>query len=73
MGPGGIVADFIASGRKYVLRPGLYYHAGYNADCNVDNLGRVRYKDAEAQVRYNRIIDQQCTDVLQPQAVVFKS
>ncbi|MAT77138.1 hypothetical protein CMK14_18580 [Candidatus Poribacteria bacterium] len=77
-GSGDIVADFIASCRTYALCPGLYYHTGYNADCNVDNPGRVRYGDAEAQVRYNRIVDQQCTDVvsllwdLQPQAVVFQ-
>ena len=77
-GSGDIVSDFIASCRKYALRPGLYYHTGYNADCNVDNPGRVRYGNAEAQVRYNRIVDQQFTNVvsllwdLQPQGVVFQ-
>ena len=63
-GSGDIVADFVASCRTYALCPGLYYHTGYNADCNVDNPGSVRYGDAEAQVRYNRIVDQQCTDVV---------
>ena len=78
MGPGDIISDFVASCRKYALRPGLYYHTGYNADCNVDNPGRVRYGNAEAQVRYNRIVDQQFTNIvsllwdLQPQAVVFQ-
>ena len=47
-GVGDIVADFVASCWKYDLRPGLYYHTGYNAYCNVDNPVRVRAGDTEA-------------------------
>ncbi|MAE19245.1 hypothetical protein CMK12_10020 [Candidatus Poribacteria bacterium] len=60
---GDIVADFVASCRKYDLRPAYYYHTGYNAYCNMDNPGRVRSGDAEAQARYNRIVYQQCTEL----------
>ena len=56
-GQGDIVRDFVASCRKYGIRPGLYAHMGCNGYLEVDNPGLVnrgRGGDAEKQARYAR-------------------
>ena len=62
-GKGDIVADFFASCKKYDLKPGLYCSAATNAFLNVDNPGVVRTGDPVEQARYNRIVEQQLTEL----------
>jgi len=62
-GGGDVVADFIASCAKYDVRPGLYYHCGCNGYCNADNPGRALSGTLEDQLRYNRIVEQQITEL----------
>ncbi|MBI4976165.1 MAG: alpha-L-fucosidase [Spirochaetes bacterium] len=62
-GKGDIVADFIASCQRFGVRPGLYASASCNAFLNVDNPGRVLSGDAGEQERYNRIVEQQLTEL----------
>ena len=62
-GQGDIVSDFIGSCEKYGMRPGIYYHTGYNAYCQVDNPGKVLSGDPEEQKRYNSTVIQQVTEL----------
>jgi alpha-L-fucosidase len=62
-GQGDIVGEFIASCRKYGIKPGLYYSASCNAYLNVDNPGTVRTGNIEDQKRYNKIVENQLTEL----------
>lgn len=62
-GRGDIVGDFMRSCVKYNIRPGLYYSSVCNAYLNVDNPGFVRSGIREEQERYNRIVEQQLTEL----------
>ena len=62
-GQGDIVSNFIGSCEKYGLRPGIYYHTGYNAYCHVDNPGKVLSGDSEEQKHYNSIVIQQLMEL----------
>lgn len=61
-GEGDVIADFIASCKKYNVRPGLYYSSGCNHYLNAD-CGRVRSGDAGEQSRYNQIVREQLTEL----------
>lgn len=59
-GKGDVVGDFVASARRYGLKPGLYASVSANAWLEVDNPGLVnrgKGGDDEAQRRYARICE----------------
>lgn len=60
---GDIVAEFVASCKKYGLKPGIYYSASCNGYLNVDNPGKVRSGNADEQKKYNDIVRQQITEL----------
>ncbi len=62
-GEGDIVKDFIASCKKYDVKPGLYASASANAYFHVDNPGLVLSGDPEEQKRYNEIVKKQLTEL----------
>ena len=62
-GQGDIVKDFVASCKKYGLKPGLYASASANAYCHVDNPGLVLSGDLEEQKKYNEIVKTQLTEL----------
>ena len=59
-GKGDLVADFVASARRYGLKPGLYASVSANGWLGVDNPGLVnrgKGGDVEAQKRYAKICE----------------
>lgn len=62
-GQGDIVRDFIASCKKYGLRPGIYCSSSINARYQVDNPGKVRSGCAQEQAAYNQIVEQQAQEL----------
>jgi alpha-L-fucosidase len=62
-GQGDVVKDFIASCKKYDVKPGLYASASANAFCHVDNPGLVLSGDTEEQKNYNEIVKTQLTEL----------
>ncbi|MDR1860273.1 MAG: alpha-L-fucosidase, partial [Bacteroidales bacterium] len=62
-GKGDIVADFIASCRKYGVKPGIYASTTANGYCWVDNPGVVKPGAPVTQEEYNRIVEQQLTEL----------
>ena len=62
-GQGDIVKDFIASCKKYDVKPGLYASASANAYFHVDNPGLVLSGDPEEQKRYNEVVKTQLTEL----------
>ena len=62
-GKGDIVKDFIASCKKYGLKPGLYASASANAYCHVDNPGLVLSGELKEQNNYNEIVKTQLTEL----------
>ncbi len=64
-GKGDIVADYVASCRKYDLLPGIYASVSANAYCEVDR-GLVNWGqggDPEKQARYARTCEQMLTEL----------
>lgn len=62
-GKGDIVGSFIESCKKYDMKPGLYYSTVCNAYFQVDNPGLVKPFDEEKQKAYNKIVEQQVTEL----------
>ena len=62
-GQGDIVKDFIASCKKYGLRPGIYASTTANGYLKVDNPGKVVSGDPEEQKKYNEIVKMQLTEL----------
>jgi alpha-L-fucosidase len=62
-GKGDIVADFIASCRKYNIKPGIYASTVANGYFHVDNPGVVRPGSPVTQEEYNRIVEKQLTEL----------
>ncbi|MFT3936910.1 MAG: alpha-L-fucosidase [Chitinophagaceae bacterium] len=62
-GKGDIVADFIASCKKYGLKPGIYASASANGYCYVDNPGLVQPGSPYTQQQYNAIVVKQLTEL----------
>lgn len=67
-----IVGAFVASCRKYGVKPGIYYSTSCNAFCNVDNPGTVRSGNKEEQAAYNRIVEQQLTELWSSYGELFE-
>lgn len=62
-GKGDIVGDFIASCKKYGVKPGIYASTTANGYLKVDNPGKVVSGDAEEQKKYNEIVKLQLTEL----------
>lgn len=62
-GQGDIVKDFMASCKKYGLKPGIYASTTANGFLKVDNPGKVVSGDPEEQKRYNEIVEMQLTEL----------
>jgi alpha-L-fucosidase len=62
-GKGDIVADFIASCKKYNIRPGIYANTNHNAYLYVANSGVVQPGSPVTQEEYNRIVEKQLTEL----------
>ncbi|PWJ57945.1 alpha-L-fucosidase [Dyadobacter jejuensis] len=62
-GKGDIVKDFIASCKKYGIKPGLYASASVNAYFQVNNPGRVLSGNQEDQEKYKQIVRTQLTEL----------
>lgn len=62
-GQGDIVKDFIASCKKYDIRPGLYCSASFNQYFSVENPGKVIDGSPEKQKAYNEIVLKQLTEL----------
>ena len=62
-GEGDIVADFIASCKKYNIKPGIYASTTANGYLYVDNPGVVQEGGPVTQEEYNQIVTQQLTEL----------
>lgn len=62
-GKGDIVADFIASCKKYNIKPGIYASTTANGFCHVDNPGKVQPGSPYTQEQYNNIVETQLTEL----------
>ena len=62
-GKGDIVADFIASCKKYGIKPGIYASTSANGYCYVDNPGLVQPGGPVTQAEYNAIVTTQLTEL----------
>jgi len=71
-GKGDILGDFIASCKKYNMKPGIYYSTTCNAYCNVDNPGKVRTGDLEKQKAYNEMVYQQLKELWSQYGELFE-
>jgi alpha-L-fucosidase len=62
-GKGDIVKDFVTSCRKYNIKPGIYASTTANGYLHVSNPGLVREGSPVTQEEYNRIVEQQLTEL----------
>ena len=62
-GEGDIVADFVASCKKFGIKPGIYASAAANGYFKVDNPGLVITGDSVAQRAYNKVVETQLTEL----------
>lgn len=62
-GKGDIVAQFIASCRKYGVKPGIYASTTANGFLYVDNPGLVKEGGPVTQEEYNKIVETQLTEL----------
>jgi alpha-L-fucosidase len=58
-----LVKDFVASCKKYGLKPGIYASTTANGFLQVDNPGKVLSGDPDEQKRYNKIVETQLTEL----------
>ena len=62
-GKGDVVKDFVASCRKYGIRPGIYASTTANGFLHVDNPGLVQEGSPVTQEEYNAIVIRQLTEL----------
>ena len=62
-GQGDIVKDFIASCKKYGIKPGIYASTTANGYLKVDNPGKVVSGNPGEQQKYNDIVKMQLTEL----------
>ncbi|MEI8037717.1 MAG: alpha-L-fucosidase [Verrucomicrobiota bacterium] len=62
-GQGDIVKDFIASCKRYGLKPGIYASTSCNGFLKVDNPGKVKSGNPEEQQKYNEVVKTQLTEL----------
>ncbi|MDR2120969.1 MAG: alpha-L-fucosidase [Tannerella sp.] len=71
-GKGDIVADFIASCKKYNIRPGIYASTTANGYLYVDNPGLVQPGAPVTQEEYNLIVERQLTELWRNYGELFE-
>jgi len=71
-GKGDIVKDFIASCRKYGIKPGIYASTTANGYLKVDNPGKVVSGNPEEQKKYNDIVKMQLTELWSQYGKLFE-
>ncbi|RIJ46367.1 hypothetical protein D1614_19400 [Maribellus luteus] len=71
-GKGDLVADFIASCKKYGIKPGIYASTTANGYLRVDNPGKVLSGDPEDQKRYNKVVETQLTELWSQYGELFE-
>lgn len=71
-GKGDIVKDFIASCRKYGVKPGIYASTTANGYLWVDNPGLVQKGSPVTQKEYNRIVSTQLTELWSEYGPLFE-
>ena len=71
-GQGDIVKDFMASCKKYNLKPGIYASTTANGFLKVDNPGKVVSGNKEEQKRYNEIVQLQLTELWSQYGKLFE-
>lgn len=69
--PGDIVAEFIASCRKYGVRPGLYYSTVSNAFYGLHNSQKIDYL-SESYQAYVQIVNRQLTELWSQYGELFE-
>lgn len=62
-GEGDIVRDFVASCKKYGIKPGLYASTSANGYFYVDNPGLVQEGSPYTQEEYNAVVEKQLTEL----------
>lgn len=62
-GRGDIIEDFVASCAKYGVRPGIYYHCGYNSYFGIKKFSQILAGPAADRLAYNRLVEQQLTEL----------
>ncbi|WP_316793664.1 alpha-L-fucosidase [Pedobacter frigoris] len=62
-GNGDVVKDFIASCKKYGVKPGIYASAAANGYYYVDNPGKVVASSPYTQAAYNKMVETQLTEL----------
>ena len=62
-GKGDIVADFIASCKKFGIKPGIYASTTANGFLFADNPGLVQKNGPVSQEEYNKIVQKQLTEL----------
>lgn len=62
-GKGDIVKEFIASCKKYGIKPGLYASSSVNAYMKVDNPGKPVSRKAEDLEKYQKVVKTQLTEL----------
>lgn len=63
-GKGDIVRDFVASCRKYGIKPGIYCSSAFNAYYNIDTPGRERSGNMAKQQEHNRTVETMMQEIL---------
>jgi alpha-L-fucosidase len=71
-GKGDIVKDFIASCKKYGLKPGIYASASANGYCKVENPGLVKSGNPEEQEKYKEVVRTQLTELWSQYGKLFE-
>jgi alpha-L-fucosidase len=71
-GQGDIVKDFIASCKKYGIKPGIYASTSANGFLKVDNPGKVVSGDPGEQKKYNEIVNMQLTELWSDYGKLFE-
>lgn len=71
-GQGEVIKDFIASCKKYGVKPGLYASASVNAFLKVNNSGRVLSGNAADQEKYKEVVKTQLTELWSQYGELFE-
>lgn len=71
-GRGDIVKDFIASCKKYGIKPGIYASVSANAYFKVDNPGLVVSGTPEEQEKYKEVVSTQLTELWSQYGKLFE-
>jgi len=71
-GKGDIVKDFIASCKKYGIKPGIYASASVNAYLKVNNPGLVISGNPEEQEKYKEVVKTQLTELWSQYGKLFE-